>query len=109
MLNRLTPLLLLLLAIPTFSQHSSTPLQRQIDQTVEQRQQQISRVPTSPELDTKAARIQAIRQDANDLSALSASLQSDLQKLQYGILVKDLHDNLKKMEKLSKKLRQEME
>jgi hypothetical protein len=32
-----------------------------------------------------------------------------LRQLQQGVLVKDLNQNLKKMEKLSKKLRREME
>jgi len=35
-------------------------------------------------------------------------MQSDLQQLQKGMLSKDLSDKLKKMEKLSKKLRQEV-
>jgi hypothetical protein len=38
---------------------------------------------------------------------LSAALQSDLQQLQEGLLAKDLAQNLKKVEKLSRKLRQE--
>jgi hypothetical protein len=36
-------------------------------------------------------------------------MQFDLQQLRNGILTKDLSDKLKKMEKLSKKLRREME
>jgi len=53
-------------------------------------------------------RLQAIHEDAEHLSALSISLQSDLQQLQKGMLTKDLAENLKKIEKLSKKLRQEV-
>ena len=60
------------------------------------------------DLDTRALRVQAINQDAKDLAALSAVLQSDLKELQKGFLSKDLGHNLKKMEKLSKKLRQEV-
>jgi hypothetical protein len=61
-----------------------------------------------PELDQRAA-LAAIHQDASELSALSSSVQSDLQRLQKGILAKDLQPRLQKMEKLCKKLRQEME
>lgn len=60
------------------------------------------------ESDLKAIRLQVIHEDAEHLSALSISLQSDLQQLQRGMLTKDLAENLKKMEKLSKKLRQEV-
>ena len=56
----------------------------------------------------RAIRLQTIHEDAEHLSALSISLQSDLQQLQKGILTKDLAENLKKIEKLSKKLRQEV-
>ena len=58
--------------------------------------------------DMKAMRLQEIHEDAEHLSALSLSLQSDLQLLQKGMLTKDLAENLKKIEKLSKKLRQEV-
>jgi hypothetical protein len=64
---------------------------------------------TPPDLDLRAARLKTIHDDAADLSTLSASLQSDLQQLQKGMLAKDLAQKLKQMEKLSKKLRQEME
>jgi hypothetical protein len=39
---------------------------------------------------------------------VTASLQSDLHPLRKGLLTKDLAPNLKKMETLSKKLRQEV-
>jgi len=60
------------------------------------------------DLDSRVFKLQAIHQDAHDLSTLSAQLQSDLQELQNGLLPKDLPQTLKKMEKLSKKLRQEV-
>lgn len=60
------------------------------------------------DLDSRAFKLQAIHEDAQNLSALSAQLQSDLQQLQKGMLAKDLTQNLKKMEKLAKKLRQEV-
>jgi hypothetical protein len=58
--------------------------------------------------DLRTMRIQTIRNDAEQLSALSASMQADLQQFQKGVLPRDFSENLKKMEKLSKKLRQEM-
>ena len=60
------------------------------------------------DLNSRAFRLQAINQDAQELAALSASLQSDLLQLRKGTLTKDLTPNLKKMEKLAKKLRQEV-
>jgi len=53
-------------------------------------------------------RTQTIRNDLEQLSTLNTSLQSDIQQFQKGVLPRDFSENLKKMEKLSKKLRQEM-
>ena len=100
-------LLLLILSIPAMSQH--TTLQARINQTVNQHQEEISQVSASPEPSLRAARLTALQHDANELSSLTTSVQSDLQKLQHGMLVKDLNENLKKMEKLSKKVRREIE
>jgi hypothetical protein len=58
--------------------------------------------------DLQAVRVHTIHEDAEQLSALSASMQSDLQQVQKGVLPRNFSENLKKMEKLSKKLRQEM-
>jgi len=62
----------------------------------------------SRDLNSPALRLQEISQDAKDLSALTASLQSDLHQLRKGLLTKGLAPNLKRMEKLAKKLRQEV-
>ncbi len=107
MLNRLVFLLVVLLTVPAASQH--TNMQARINRSVDKHQEEISQVPASAEVDVRAARLQTLRQDANELSTLSAAMQSDLQQLQHGLLVKDIHEHLKRMEKLSKKLRQEME
>jgi hypothetical protein len=50
-----------------------------------------------------------LNRDVSELTALSESVQSDLRQLQRGVLVKDLNENLKRLEKLSKKLRREMQ
>jgi len=54
------------------------------------------------------ARLEAIHRDAQELSELQSALQEQLQLLQKGMLHKDLAENLKKTEKLAKKLRGEV-
>jgi hypothetical protein len=103
----LVSLFLFVLAVAAVGQQ--TNVQARINQHIDQHQRQISEVPAAVEPDMRAARLQAVHQDANELSALSASVESDLEKLQQGLLVKDLNGNLRKMEKLSKKLRREMQ
>jgi hypothetical protein len=91
-------LLAILLSVPAVCQQGMpTPMGRPI-------QWQHPMPEVSPE-----QRASATKQDAQDLSELSNSIQDDLQKLQKGMLTKDLHDKLKKMEKLAKRLRQDME
>jgi hypothetical protein len=102
---RLVFALLIFLATPVLS--LQTGISQQASQRVWSRGQMM-RPDSAPELDPQAARLEAIHHDAADLSVLSASLQSDLEQLQKGMLAKDLGQKLKKMEKLSKKLRQEM-
>ena len=60
------------------------------------------------DLDTQRFKLEAIHQDVRDFVALSTQLQTDLQQLQKGMVSKELAQNLKKIEKLSKKLRQEV-
>jgi hypothetical protein len=102
---RLVSVFLILLAVPVLSQQTSM---QQTQQWVWSRGQMM-RPDSPPELDPRAARLQAAHRDAADLYTLSASLQSDLAQLQKGLLAKDLPRKLKQVEKLSKRLRQEME
>ncbi len=106
---RLVSLLLVLLSAPAFGQ-SGLPqnTQNRLNAKAELRDQ-LNTQTAPPAADAAKARMQVVRRDAEDLSALSASLQSDLQQLRAGLLAKDLHEHLKKMEKLSKKLRRDME
>jgi hypothetical protein len=104
MSTRLVFVLLIFLAIPVCSQQSIGP---QTQQRIWARGQGM-RPDSPPELDTRAARLQALHHDAAALSTLSVSLQSDLAQLQKGMLAKDLAQKLKQVEKLSKKVRQEM-
>ena len=45
-------------------------------------------------------------QQANDLKQLSDTIPADIENLSKGIIAKDLSERLKKIEKLSKKLRE---
>jgi hypothetical protein len=103
--TRFASFVLLLVAIPALSQQTA---QQQMSQKIWARGQMM-RPDSPPQLDTRAAAIQAIHRDAEELSALSSSLQSDLQQLQKGMLVGDLTQKLKKVEKLSKRLRLEVQ
>jgi uncharacterized protein YggE len=108
--TRLVSLLLVVLVVPAVSQQEGVAVR--INQRIDSKEQHISQIargPTPAEPDTSAARLQVIHHDAEELSALSASVQSDLQQLRQGLLAKELDEKLKKMEKLSKKLRREME
>jgi hypothetical protein len=48
-------------------------------------------------------------QQASDLQQLSGSIPPDIEKLSKGMISKDLSERLKKIEKLAKKLREEVE
>jgi hypothetical protein len=77
-------------------------MQARINQSVDHHEPQLSQVTPSAAPDLRTARLQALQQDANELSSLSASVQSDLQKLQKE-LVKDVNENLKKMRNFPRK------
>jgi hypothetical protein len=102
---RLASLLLILLAMPLSGQRSTRS--ERAGQRIESRNQ-ATKPESSTELDQQKVRLATINHDAADLSSLTVSLQSDLQQLQKGMLARDLDQKLKKIEKLSKKLRQEM-
>jgi hypothetical protein len=105
---RLASLLLLFLLIPALGLQSK--MQQQISQREQSHQERISQVVSgAAEPDAAAALRQTIHHDAEELSVLSGSVQVDLRQLRSGILTKDLNEKLKRMEKLSKKLRREME
>jgi flagellar motor protein MotB len=106
---RLGCLFLFLLAISAAALGQQTSLQARISQREESRQQRISQVVSgTTEPDAAAALRQTIHRDAEELSTLSESVKADLQQLRQGMLAKDLDEKLKKMEKLSKKLRREV-
>jgi hypothetical protein len=106
MAARLAILLLIVATVSTFGQ---TDIQTRIARKVDAKEQRASQVVVSPGPDVRAARLQMFNRDVSELTALSQSVQSDLRQLQRGVLVKDLDANLKRLEKLSKKLRREMQ
>lgn len=49
-----------------------------------------------------------VLQQADDLVALAQQVRADTERATQGLLAKDLNDKLKRIEKLSKQLRQEL-
>lgn len=98
--------LLVLLIGPAFSQQQGNVTQR-INQRLDSHDNPLRPEPI-PEADQRAIRLRAVDHDVQEWSALSSSLQSDLQQLQKGLLTKELNQKLKKIEKLSKRIRQEV-
>jgi hypothetical protein len=97
--------LLLLLCLPLFSQR--TGMSNRVDQWIWSRGKMMG-AGSPAGIDPGAVRLKAIHDDAQELSSLSSSMQADLQQLQNGLLAKDLVKKLRKIEKLSKRLRQEV-
>lgn len=102
---RLVFVLSLLVTLPAFAQQPNA--MQQIQHRYDVHDASLRPEPI-PGFDQQSMRHKAIAQDVTDLSALSSSLQEDLKKLQQGMLAKDLGEKLKKVEKLSKRLRQEI-
>jgi hypothetical protein len=98
--TRTLPFLLLLLALSAQGQQPMMAPQSNGDRMWAGR---VIRPEPARTADLQAARVRSIHQDAQELSALEATLQAELQLLQKGMLHKDLASNLKKVEKLSKK------
>jgi hypothetical protein len=99
-----TSLLFILMAVPLFAQQNA---QVRTDQWIWSRGQMM-KADTPPSLDARQAQMEATLRDAAELSTLSQAVQSDIQQLRQGLLAKDLDQRLKRMEKLSRKLRREM-
>jgi hypothetical protein len=62
---------------------------------------------TSDEIRERAVRIQ-LQKDAKELSELCASVPSDMDGIRQGILQKDVPEKLRRVEKLSKRVREEL-
>jgi hypothetical protein len=51
---------------------------------------------------------QQLQRDAKELATLAESVPADIERVSRGVLPKDLNERLKKIEKLSKRLREEL-
>ena len=58
--------------------------------------------------DVKPIDASKVRADAAQLQQLAATVQGEIDQVTKGVMPKDMNDNLKKIEKLSKKLRSEI-
>jgi len=61
-----------------------------------------------PEQQRASVSYQQLRQQADELAQLSGSLPADVEQLNKGIFFRKLNDKLRRIEKLSKKLRREI-
>lgn len=100
----LTFVLALLMAAPLLGQHSHggyptppEPAQHHISVAPGQSQR------VTPKIDTVQ-----LQREAREMLELSQSVQADIDSASRGLLSKDLSDKLKRIEKLSKKLRTEL-
>jgi predicted phage-related endonuclease len=105
MTTRLALTLFVLLSVPALAQQTSA-MQR-IDQRYALHDSHMRPDPP-PQVDQRAVLQRAIHEDAEKLTALSNSLKTDLDQLQKGMMSKELSQKLKQLEKLSKRLRQEV-
>jgi len=68
---------------------------------------QAQKVPTAEEMRVRLGRDQ-VQKDAQELSELCAKFPGDIEQMKQGLLPKDTVEKLKRMEKLSKRLREEL-
>ena len=64
--------------------------------------------PTSPPAHRAPRATNELRRDAKELAELSASVPTDIDQVNRGLLPKDVIEKLKRIEKLSKRLRNEL-
>jgi hypothetical protein len=78
---------------------------RQADQTEAQTQKDIPPPSITPTLHLDLAKL---RQDADELARIAQTIPTDVASLQKGLLPKDMDGKLKRIEKLSKQLRSQI-
>jgi hypothetical protein len=81
-------------ALPQRGHHDPTP---------EDRNPNPDRQLATPQVDPAQ-----LRHDAAELAQLASTVPADVERASNGVLVKDLKDRLKRIEKLSKRLRSEL-
>jgi len=96
--------MLLLLYLPAAMAQS-----RPIDQAWDRHQRNNSAMNDNAPLQTHpSVDLSELKREAEELAKLSQSLPPDIEALSKGLLPKDLNDKLKRIEKLSKKLRSQL-
>jgi hypothetical protein len=101
-------LLVLLSLAPNNTAAQARPIPpgvRAADHAEEQSQQQLE--PPSGPVSVKLSAAELLQQ-SDELLALSQQVHADVKSATQGLLAKDLKDKLKRMEKLSKRLREEL-
>ena len=68
---------------------------------------QVQKHPSPDDMRTRGASLQ-LQKDAKELAELCASVPSDLAGVNQGLLSQDVVDKLKRMEKLSKRVREQL-
>lgn len=99
----------IVLAFMVCAATAQQPVQERIEKKIAWHEQMASEADKPPSVNKSAARLDMLHHDIEQLSALSVTVQYDLQQLQKGALAKDLDEQLKKLEKLSKKLRRDIQ
>jgi hypothetical protein len=100
-----TVLFVLLLSAPVAcAQHNGPTGQRQADRAEDQFEKSVP----PPIHQQTSVDLAKLKSDADELVVLSQSIHSGIGDVQKGMLPKDLMDQLKQVEKLSKRLRNEL-
>jgi hypothetical protein len=102
-----TSILLFALLLPAslaWAQHNGPTGQRQADKA----EDQFEKTVPPPIRQQSSVDFPKLKNDADELLILSQSIHSEVDEVGKGMLPKDLIDKLKRMEKLSKRLRSEL-
>jgi hypothetical protein len=91
-------------SIPALPQHPIPPGIRQADQSTNSG----ANVEAPQAQGAKSIDPAKLRADAAELQSLTATIQAQMDQVSKGMIPKDMGDNLKKLEKLAKRLRSEI-
>ena len=83
----------------------AAPLVSQNVNTMHPQQIEAQKLPSPDDLRARTANAQ-FQKDVKELAALCASVADDMDRVKQGLLAKDAPDKLKRMEKLSKRVRE---
>ena len=97
---------MLVMPLAPFAWAQSKPVPRGVHEAEQASQQSEKNVPPPESVSRSDSRQQ--QKDADELARLAESLSRDLEQVNRGILPKDVAGKLKRIEKLAKKLRGEL-